>query len=196
MSKVHARRDFDRRAFLRRAAAAGGVAWAVPVIISLDASPAFATPAPDAEPVPPGVVPVGPTPKTYPDQGTQVGPAYTVANPPTDASGNSIWPGNNAFLKRGSYNWGLRHIISPQFRNGQPYRVAHPWTSLDVAATRACLSDLSALPVPEPERPNNIVYTCCRSDPVKGQCCRIVTIDRARCSIISSYDDCDNSLVP
>ena len=33
---------FDRRAFLRRAAAAGAVVWAVPIIESVAAQPAFA----------------------------------------------------------------------------------------------------------------------------------------------------------
>lgn len=37
---------FDRRRFLRRAAIGAGAAWATPVILTLTASPAFATPPP------------------------------------------------------------------------------------------------------------------------------------------------------
>ena len=36
----------DRRRFLRRAAVAGGVAWATPVVTTIAVSPAAATPAP------------------------------------------------------------------------------------------------------------------------------------------------------
>lgn len=44
--------EFGRREFLRLAGLGGALTWAVPAIVSIDAAPASATPAPSPEPIP------------------------------------------------------------------------------------------------------------------------------------------------
>lgn len=158
------RPDFDRRQFLRRTGMAA--AWAVPVIVTLNASPAAATPAP--------VTPVASTATGPIDQ--------TVVNTFTAVHDN-LCPSPK--LIKGNLRRGRIHI-----KSAQPKRRAHPWTSTDVQATADCL----AAGPPQKVTADTIRYRCCRQ--VGGTtCCRIVVIDRATCWITTSFDTCDGSML-
>lgn len=157
--------DFDRRDFLRRAMLVGGVTIAAPVIVTLDATPASATPA--------LVIPV-PSPASGPINQTliQSFPAPYDATCPT------------VTLIQGNLRRGLTHITS-----SQPKRRAHPWTPADAQATADCL----AAGPPQKITAAKLRYRCCRQVGTKT-CCRIVVIDKATCQIETSFDTCDGSL--
>lgn len=180
---------FDRREFLRGVAIAGGVALAAPAIITIDASPASASPAPVV------VQPVGPDDVPLSDQDVVEAPPSPFAAPTAKDSAGNLLCANGVSLTRGNIKFGHRHIISDgyEFRNGvlYKYRTGHPWLDADISATRNCMEN--SVPSVTPRR---IIYKCCRQDPVKGECCRIVVVNRITCNIITSYDTCDSALLP
>lgn len=181
--------DFERRAFLRRVAISGGVALAAPAVITISASPAFASPAPVV------VQPVGPDDAPLADQEVVETPPSPFAAPTAKDSAQNQICANGVNLTRGNIKFGHRHIISDgyKFISGvrHKYRTSHPWLDADISATRDCMQ--SSVPTVTPKR---IIYECCRQDPVRGECCRIVVVNRITCNIITSYDTCDGALLP
>lgn len=141
------------------------------------------------------VQPVGPDDTSMEHQDVVEAPPSPFAA--TTATVNGVRVCEEGFnLRLGNIKFGHRHIISNGYRIKKTgvremYRTAHPWTDLDIAATRQCLKD--ANPTLDGYK---LVYECCRQDPVKGECCRIVVVNWKTCNIITSYDSCDGAMLP
>lgn len=174
----------DRRSFFQKIAIGGGIVWVAPVIISLDASPAFATPAPPVSIVRTASVVVNED---------DVVATFVAANLPGCGS---------ATLRAGNPRWGFSHIQSPSPLPPPAGRNKHPWTQKDIDATTQCLQNSS--PVAALSTPGKAVYECCDlPSSLKYACppgypsqtsCRRVVVNKQTCNIITSFDTCDGAL--
>lgn len=173
----------DRREFLRKVGMTGGVVWAAPVIISLNASPAFATPAPP--------VPIVRTASLVVNEQDVIA---TFATP--------TLPGCGSATLRVGGRWGFTHIQSPSPLPPPNGRKKHPWDQKDIDATRQCLMNSS--PIAALSTAGKAVYECCNlPSSLKYVCppgypsqtsCRRVVVNKQTCNIITSFDTCDGAL--
>lgn len=173
----------NRRDFLRKAAVTGGIVWSVPLIVTLDASPAYATPAPSGQ--------IVRTASVLVDEDDVVD---TFATP--------TLPGCASATLRVGGRWGFTHIQSPSPLPPPNGRDKHPWNQKDIDATRHCLQHSS--PVAALSTSAKAVYECCDlPSSLKYECppgypsqisCRRVVVNKETCNIITSFDTCDGAL--
>lgn len=146
------------------------------MILTLQAAPASATPAPPT------------SPPIVPDSTVGLDEENELVSPPLTNTFTATGQTNcsQVSLKNGNLDWGHRHIIRP---GG-----GHTYTTLDQQETAHCLANSPSTPyhsrkVTVDAAAGKIVYECCQPHPTRATrlTCRIVVIRTRDCTIINSY---------